>query len=340
MRLRLNQKNIPILATIAVFLIIYAIGGFMYSGFFSLRVFVNLFIDNAFIGIIAIGMTFVIISGEIDLSVGSVVALVGVLLATLVHDHGMHPMLAIPICLALGAILGCAMGCLIHFFQLPSFLVTLVGMFLARGLAFLLSLNSIPIKHPFFESLVDFGFQVTRKVWVPSIALVFVAIFALGVFLSHFTKFGRNAYAIGGNEQSAVLMGLPVGRTKIYIFTLNGLLCALAGVVYSLYTMSGYPLACVGLELDVIAAVVIGGTLLTGGVGYVEGTLIGVLILGLIQTFITFQGTLSSWWTKIVVGVLLFVFILLQRYLSTAYSGGDVGTAKQNAQDDGQTASE
>lgn len=324
MRIRLNQKNIPILATIAVFFLIYAIGGFMYSGFFSLRVFVNLFIDNAFIGIIAIGMTFVIISGEIDLSVGSVVAFVGVLLATLVHDYGMHPMTAITICLAFGAVFGSVMGALVHFFKLPSFLVTLVGMFLARGLAFLLSLNSIPIKHPFFEQLVDFGFQMTRKVWVPTIAMLFAAVFVLGVYLSHFTKFGRNSYAIGGNQQSAVLMGLPVGKTKILVFTLNGILCALAGVVYSLYTMSGYPLACVGLELDVIAAVVIGGTLLSGGVGYMEGTLIGVLILGLIQTFITFQGTLSSWWTKIVVGVLLFVFILLQRYLSTVYAGGSV----------------
>lgn len=321
MKFRLNQKTIPILATVAVFMLIYTVGSLMYPGFFSLRVFVNLFIDNAFVGIIAIGMTFVIISGEIDLSVGSVVAFVGVLLATLVHDHGVHPIAAIAICLAFGAVFGSAMGSLIYFFKLPSFLVTLVGMFLARGLAFLLSLNSIPIKHPFFVELVDFGFQMTRKVWVPSIAMLFAGVVVLGVYLSHFTKFGRNTYAIGGNEQSAVLMGLPVGKTKILIFTLNSVLCALAGVVYSLYTMSGYPLACVGLELDVIAAVVIGGTLLTGGVGYIEGTLIGVLILGLIQTFITFQGTLSSWWTKIVVGVLLFVFILLQRYLSSAYVG-------------------
>ncbi len=329
MKIRLNQKNIPILATIAVFCLIYAVGAMLYPGFLSLRVFVNLFIDNAFIGIIAVGMTFVIIAGEIDLSVGSVVAFVGVLIATLVHDYGMHPIPAILICLTFGAGFGCAMGCLIHFFKLPSFLVTLVGMFLARGLAFLTSLNSIPIKDPFFEALVDFGFQATRKVWIPSTALMFAAVVLLGVYLSHFTKFGRNAYAIGGNQQSAILMGLPVGKTKILIFTLNGTLCALAGIVYSLYTMSGYPLACVGLELDVIAAVVIGGTLLSGGVGYVEGTLIGVLILGLIQTFITFQGTLSSWWTKIAVGVLLFVFILLQRYLSSAYVGTEAKPVKK-----------
>ncbi len=322
MKLRLNQKNIPILATIVVFCLIYAAGSIMYPGFFSLRVFVNLFIDNAFVGVIAVGMTFVLISGEIDLSVGSVVAFIGVLTAKLCHDYGMNPIVVMALCLALGALYGCAMGCLIHFFKLPSFLVTLVGMFLARGLAFLISLNSIPLKDPVFDAVVDFGFQLTRKVWVPSIAMIFVLVVLLGVYLSHFTRFGRNTYAIGGNQQSAVLMGLPVGKTKILIFTLNGTLCALAGIVYSLYTLSGYPLACVGLELDVIAAVVIGGTLLTGGVGYVEGTLIGVLILGLIQTFITFQGTLSSWWTKIAIGVLLFVFILLQRYLSSAYSGG------------------
>ena len=323
MKIRLNQKNIPILATIVVFIFIYALGSFRYTNFFTLRVFVNLFIDNAFIGIIAVGMTFVIISGEIDLSVGSLVALVGVMIATLVHDQGMHPLSAIFICMTFGAVFGCAMGCLIHFFKLPSFLVTLVGMFLARGLAFLLSLNSIPIEHPFFTSIVKFGFRLTKRVWVPSIALIFLAVVFLGIYLSHFTKFGRNAYAIGGNQHSAVLMGLPVGKARILIFSLNGALCALGGIAYSLYTMSGYPLACVGLELDVIAAVVIGGTLLAGGVGYVEGTLIGVLILGLIQTFITFQGTLSSWWTKIAVGVLLFVFILLQRYLSGTRIGKD-----------------
>ena len=316
MKLILNQKNIPILATIAVFFLIYTAGSVMYTGFFSLRVFTNLFIDNAFVGVIAIGMTFVILSGGIDLSVGSVIALVGVMTAKLIHVYQIHPIAVILIALAFGALFGLAMGCLIHFFALPPFLVTLVGMFLARGLAFLISLNAIPIKHPFLERVVDFGIPLGFRAWLPTTGIIFIAVVLIGSYLSHFTRFGRNAYAIGGSEQSAILMGLPVGRTKILIYTLNGTLAALAGIVYSLYTLSGYPLACVGLELDVIAAVVIGGTLLTGGAGYVEGTLIGVLILGLIQTFITFQGTLSSWWTKIAIGVLLFIFILLQRYLS------------------------
>ena len=293
----------------------------MYDNFFSLRVFINLFIDNAFVGVVAIGMTFVIISGGIDLSVGSVIALVGVLAAKLMHEFGVHPVYAFSLCIVLGGLFGMTMGSLIHFFELPPFLVTLVGMFLARGLAFLVSLNAIPIKHEVVDAIVDFGIPLGFRTWLPATAMIFLAVTVLGVYLQRYTRFGRYAYAIGSSEQSAILMGLPVGRTKILIYTFNGLLCALAGVVYSLYTSSGYPLACVGLELDVIAAVVIGGTLLTGGAGYVEGTLIGVLILGVIQTFIIFQGTLSSWWTKIVIGVLLFIFILLQRYLSSAGTG-------------------
>jgi simple sugar transport system permease protein len=318
MKLRLNPKNIPLLATIAVFVFIYLVGSLMYTNFFSLRVFVNLFIDNAFVGVLAIGMTFVIISGGIDLSVGSVVAFTGVLAAKLMHQHGIHPFWVLNLCLVLGALFGMGMGVLIHFFELPPFLVTLVGMFLARGLAFLVSLNAIPIKHPVVNAIIDFGIPLGFRTWLPATAMIFIAVTVAGIYLQHYTRFGRNAYAIGSSEQSAILMGLPVGRTKILIYTLSGLLSALAGIVYSLYTASGYPLACVGLELDVIAAVVIGGTLLTGGAGYIEGTVVGVLILGLIQTFITFQGTLSSWWTKIVIGILLFVFILLQRYLSAA----------------------
>ncbi len=322
MKLRLNQRNIPILATFAVFVLIYMIGSMMYSNFFSLRVFVNLLIDNAFVGIIAVGMTFVIISGGIDLSVGSLVAFTGVLTAKLVTVYHVHPIIVILLALAIGAVVGFTMGNLIHHFSLPPFLVTLVGMFLMRGLSFQLSLSSIAIQdNPFLFKLTSIAIPLTKRVKLPlGTAIAFLIVVAIGVYISHYTKFGRNVYAIGGNEQSAVLMGLPVGKTKIMIYTLNSTLCALAGVVYTLYTLSGYPLACVGLELDAIAAVVIGGTLLTGGAGYIEGTLIGVLILGLIQTFINFQGTLSSWWTKIVIGILLFVFILLQTYITKTSS--------------------
>ncbi len=132
----------------------------------------------------------------------------------------------------------------------------------------------------------------------------------------HRTRLGRNVYALGGNEQSALLMGLPVARTKIAVYAISGFCSALGGVLLTFYMLSGYGLHAVGLELDAIAATVIGGTLLTGGSGFVLGTALGVMVLGLIQTVISFQGTLSSWWTRIVIGGLLLVFILLQR-LST-----------------------
>ena len=127
------------------------------------------------------------------------------------------------------------------------------------------------------------------------------------------TQFGRTVYAIGGSESSAALMGLPVASTIVRVYALSGFCAALGGVLYTMYTLSGYSLHATGLELDAIAAVVIGGTLLSGGIGHVQGTLFGVLVLGLIQTLIAFDGTLSSWWTRIVIGMLLLAFCLLQR---------------------------
>jgi len=133
------------------------------------------------------------------------------------------------------------------------------------------------------------------------------------MLLARSTQFGRTIYAIGGSETSAALMGLPVASTIVRVYALSGFCAALGGVLYTLYTLSGYSLHATGLELDAIAAVVIGGTLLTGGIGHVQGTLFGVLVLGLIQTLIAFDGTLSSWWTRIVIGMLLLAFCLLQR---------------------------
>jgi simple sugar transport system permease protein len=144
---------------------------------------------------------------------------------------------------------------------------------------------------------------------------VMLLVFAGGIVLAHRTRFGANVYALGGGVQTAELMGVPVGRTTIRIYALSGFLAGLSGIVFSIYTSAGYSLATVGVELDAIAAVVIGGTLLTGGAGFVGGTLIGILIQGLIQTYITFDGTLSSWWTKILIGLLLFAFILMQKGL-------------------------
>ncbi|MGO4394522.1 galactofuranose ABC transporter, permease protein YjfF [Variovorax sp. M-6] len=318
---RLNPKYLPLAATISLFMLMATLGSVFYDGFFSPQVFLNLLIDNAFVCIVAVGMTFVILSGGIDLSVGSVIALTTMVSASLVEKHGWSPSIVIPLVLAMGTCFGAFMGFLIERFRLQPFIVTLAGMFLARGLCYLISIDSISITNEFYAKVSQWRLPVWGDASISLSGLIALAVVALAVFVAHFTPFGRAVYAIGGNEQSALLMGLPVRSTVIGVYTLSGFCSALGGVVFTFYMLSGYGLHAVGLELDAIAAVVIGGTLLTGGVGYVVGTLFGVLMLGIIQTLISFDGTLSSWWTRIVVGVLLFVFCLLQRLFS-ARGGG------------------
>jgi ribose/xylose/arabinose/galactoside ABC-type transport system permease subunit len=302
-------------------------GCLLYRNFFSLRVAVDLFGENAFLGIAAIGVTLVILSGGIDLSVGSVVAFSSILIATMV-GNGVSPLVAILITLLVGALFGSLMGSLIQWFELPPFLVTLAGMFLARGLGFRIYPQSLGIKHPFFLRFVsdDLSVSLFSGVSWPFTATCYIVIFLIAVIIAHYTKFGRYIYAIGGDEHSAKLMGLPVGRTKVLLYTVSGFCSALAGVVYTFYTQSGNPASCVGLELDAIAAVVIGGTLLSGGAGFMAGTLMGVLILGLIQTLIVFQRNVNSWWTRIVIGVLVLLFILLQNIVSRI--SGRLGATK------------
>jgi simple sugar transport system permease protein len=208
--------------------------------------------------------------------------------------------------------LGAVMGSIIHFFKVQPFIVTLAGMFFARGMCFVISTDAITIADPFYRAVGLYRIPIAEKAFISFNVVIVLAVLAAALYLAHFTRFGRTVYAIGGNEQSALLMGLPVARTKVLVYTLNGFCSALAGVVFSIYMLSGYGLYTYGLELEAIASVVIGGTMLTGGVGYVIGTVFGVLIQGLIQTIIMFQGTLNSWWTKIVIGLLTLLFISLQ----------------------------
>jgi simple sugar transport system permease protein len=291
---------LPLTATISLFMLMATLGSVFYDGFFSAQVFLNLLIDNAFLIVVAVGMTFVILSGGIDLSVGSVIALTTMVSASLVEKHGWSPMVVIPLVLAMGTAFGAFMGLLIERFRLQPFIVTLAGMFLARGLCYLISIDSISITNAFYSEVSQIRIPIWGEASLSISAVIAVVVLLAAVFIAHCTPFGRAVYAIGGSEQSAMLMGLPVRSTLIGV-----------------YTLSGYGLHALGLELDAIAAVVIGGTLLTGGVGYVAGTLFGVLMLGIIQTLISFDGTLSSWWTRIVVGALLFVFCLLQRFFTS-----------------------
>jgi galactofuranose transport system permease protein len=308
-----RHRLLPLAVTVGLFALLYGAGAYHFEGFLSLQVFLNLFIDNAFLAITAIGMTFVILSGGIDLSVGSVIALTTMVSAALVEHRGWSPAVVIPLVLAMGSAIGLIMGLVIQYFRVQAFIATLAGMFLARGLCYLISIDSITIENAFYTDLAAFRIPLPFETSITVNVVVALVVLAVAIYLAHFTRFGRTIYAIGGNEQSALMMGLPVARTKVLVYTFNGFCSALAGVVFTFYMLSGYGLHAQGMELDAIAAVVIGGTLLTGGSGYVFGTLFGVLIYGTIQTIISFQGDLSSWWTKIVIGLLLLAFCLLQQ---------------------------
>ena len=320
--MKLKSKYIPLMGTVSLFAAMSVFGGVSYTGFFSAQVFLNLLIDNAFLVIVAVGMTFVILSGGIDLSVGSVVALSTIVLAKLVQHLHWDLLVAIPLVLCMGTLFGAFMGWLIQRFRLQPFIVTLAGMFLARGLCYLISIDSISITDEAYTVLAQTRIHLWPEGPMVSISAVLaLLVLAAAVFIAHCTQFGRTVYAIGGSEHSAVLMGLPVARTNVAVYALSGFCAALGGVVFTFYMLSGYGLHAVGLELDAIAAVVIGGTLLSGGVGYVAGTLFGVLTLGIIQTLIMFDGSLSSWWTRIVIGALLFIFCLLQRVFEARRDG-------------------
>lgn len=314
----MNRSLQPLMATAVIFILAYALAVFQFPSLWSTRVFGNFLTDNAFVGITAVGMTFVILSGGIDLSVGAVIAFTGVLVAVLISWFGIHPLAAFAIALIVSAAFGAAMGAVVHYLQVPAFIVTLAGMFLARGGAAVLSQDSIPITHEFYGQIATAYLRMPGGGRFSLIGGVMILVFIIGALVAHRTRFGSYVYALGGNAQSAALMGVPIARTTILIYLLSSTLAGLAGIVFSLYTSAGYPLAAVGVELDAIGAVVIGGTLLIGGYGFVAGTFLGVMLMGLVQTYIVFDGTLSSWWTKIVIGALLFIFIALQRLVFTA----------------------
>ena len=322
----MNPKYVMVYATIIIFLIIYIYGAIKYGsiGFTTLRTFVNFFTDNAYYGISAVGMTMVLITGGIDLSVASVQSLTGMLIAYGYTKMGISPVYTMLLSILIGVGLGILMGSAIHYLNVPPFITTLTGNFLARGICSLISRESISIDHPLINQMAGFKITLYHLVdgqWekikpITSISLpvlIFIIMIILGTILLQHTRFGRNVYAVGGNEQSAKLMGLPVARTKVAVYAINGFCSAVAGIAYVLVVKSGWNMALQGGELEVISCAVIGGTLLTGGVGYMIGTMFGVLLKSVIPALITFNGHLNSWWGKIATGALLLLFIVIQK---------------------------
>jgi ribose/xylose/arabinose/galactoside ABC-type transport system permease subunit len=277
----------------------------------------NLLINNAYLIILAVGLTFVIVTGGIDLSVGAVIAissLVGVMLA----NSGWNPLVVILLMILIGSAFGLASGILIQYFNVQPFIATLAMMFLARGLAAILSTtpqrlaDDSAIRTLSTQWKVYDGPKINDLVVTPSV-LIAAAVVVVAFFLLHRTRLGRTVYAIGGSEQSALLMGLPVVRTKLMIYVISGTLAGLAAVVYTSKLGIAQNITGIGWELDAIAAVIIGGTLLTGGAGFVLGSVIGALVLGLMNVLITRDGGIPPEATTIITGGILLAFVLLQR---------------------------
>jgi galactofuranose transport system permease protein len=302
-----------LLLTLAVFLFVYILGGQLYPAMQKPQVFFNLFINDGSLFLVSIGMTLVILTGGVDLSVGGMIALVSTASATLLRG-GMSPYIVIPLMIALGIGFGALMGWIIQTLKVQPFIATLMGLFFARGMAYIISLTSVTITDSVYKSLALTPIYIPflPKVYIYPPTLVAPVMLLVAIYLTFFTRFGRTIYAMGNNEQSALLMGLSVRRTKIMVYAFSGLCSALGGIVFSMSLLAGYGQFATGMELDSIAAVVIGGTSLTGGVGNVIGTLFGVLIHGSIVSILQFNGTLSSWWTRIGVGLLTLIAIGIQ----------------------------
>lgn len=310
------SRYLPASATGLLLLLAVGVGGVLYDRFLTGQVLANIFISNSHLIVLAVGMTFVILTGGIDLSVGAVVALSAMIAARLMHA-GWPAVAAIPAVLLAGSTLGLLVGLMIHYLKIQPFIATLAAMFLARGLCYVISIESIPIRERFFVYMSRERITVLPNTTITPAVLIALGVFVVGLVVLHYTRFGRTVYAIGGNEASATLMGLPVPRTKVGVYVISGFCASLGAMLYTFNAVqSGNPLHAIGMELDAIAAVAIGGTLLTGGYGFIVGSLLGVLVLGTISSIIKFNGTLNSGWTRIAGGALVLVFIVMQRLIT------------------------
>ena len=303
---KMTGNGFLLLITIALFAVMYIAGMIIFAdkGFAKPQMFLNLFVSNAGLLVIACGLTIVMITGGIDISVGSVTALVCMVLADLMENKGVNAYL-----------------------DIQPFIVTLAGMFFGRGMTAIISTDMISIKNELFLKWANFRFYMpfgsTNKkgkfipAYIPPTVVIAVIVVIIIAVLLKYRKFGRKLYAIGGNRQSALMMGLNVKRTMFQAYVLDGFLAGLGGFLFCLNSCAGFVEQAKGLEMDAISSAVIGGTLLSGGVGTPIGTLFGVLIKGTISSLITTQGTLSSWWVRIILSLLLCFFIVIQSVIAS-----------------------
>lgn len=326
---RINGNNLLLLITCVLFVVMYAAGCVIYAdkGFTHFQTFLNLFITNAGLICVTCGMTCVMLTGGIDISVGSLIAMDCMILADGMTNKHMSAIALVVFVMVIGVVFGLVQGFLVSYMEIQPFIVTMAGMFFARGMTAVINTDQVSITmdaSPLFYgwanakiTLPAFLGYANRKGRMiapfirPTVIIALLVVVAIW-FVLKYTKFGRVLYAVGGNEQSAKMMGLNVRKVKLEAYVLSSVLCSIGGILFCLNTMTGAVTQAKGLEMSAIAAAVIGGTLLTGGVGNVWGSLVGVLITGTITTLVMTNGKLLSSWANIMTAALLCVFILLQ----------------------------
>ena len=336
-----NTQLLTTIATCIFFVMYFAAMIFMGGGFLKVQQVFDLLNDNAYLIIIACALTIVMIGGGINISVGGVISLTVMACALFLNGTGMQSaggiVVAFLLALGIGLAFGAGMGFLISYLDIQPFIVTLAGMFLSRGLTTILSVNPVKVTHEPFQALVKTKIQIPFLGYVAQNgnlipakleigAVVALVIVILSFLMLRYVKLGRNIYALGGNQQSALMLGINVRRTRFLSYVISGVLSGLAGFIFLMHKPAGNASVAMRSEMDAIAASIIGGTLLTGGVGNVIGTFFGVMILATIQKIIGLSPLNESWWQDMASGALLGVFILLQ---SVVLSGREKTRAKK-----------
>ena len=320
----MTDTNLLLTITIAVFFLLY-IGAiiFLGSGFLKPQTFFNILNANAALIILACGMSLVMITGGIDISVGGVTALVSMCCAVYLDYKGGNVFMAVIIALAIGLAFGAFQGFLVAYLDIQPFIVTLAGMFFARGMTTIVNTSPFNVENEAFVALKNTRVVVPGMGSVNKLGKYVNAYVEIGVIVAllvvivmfvllRWAKVGRNFYAVGGNKQSALMLGINVKRTKFLSHLICGLLAGIGGFVYFLHVGSGSPSHATGAEMDAIASSIIGGTMLTGGVGNVLGTFFGVLSLSTIQNIVSSVGFDEAWWTGITKAVMLCLFLVVQ----------------------------
>ncbi|MCI6187927.1 MAG: sugar ABC transporter permease YjfF [Treponema sp.] len=325
-----SNTSLLLTITICTFVAMYVFAMIVWGGgFLNPQQFFNIFNNNAYLIIISCGLTLVMISGGIDISVGGQIALITMTTVCMMENKGSSVFGAFIVAIAIGLAFGIVQGFFVSYLKIQPFIVTLAGMFFAKGMTTIVSVNPVTVKaNETFLKIKDaylnlpIGTYARNGNFIPSYleigAIVAIVIVLIMWAVLKWTRIGRNFYAIGGNSESALMLGINVQRTRFMAYVICGLLAGLAGFVYLLHTGAGNASNADGAEMEAIASSIIGGTLLTGGVGSVIGTLFGVMSLKTINTIVIASGLTQPWWQKITTGLMLCFFILLQSVILSA----------------------